>query len=86
MVLQMKNPHKNLNELIYLINLANACRCPENMLLIPGILFTTKQIVLNGPFYSKVNTNYMWAMMPLCNHCMWVIPIAITLYIHFMYK
>lgn len=59
MVLQMKNPHKNLNELIYLINLANASRCQENMLLIPGILFTTKQIVLHGPFYSKVNKNDM---------------------------
>lgn len=66
MVLQMKNPHKNLNELIYLINLANACRCPENMLLIPVILFTTKHIVLDGPFYSKVNTNDMWAMITEC--------------------
>lgn len=62
----MKNPHKNLNELIYLINLANACLWPENMLLIPGILFTTKQIVLNGPFYSKVNTYNMWAMITEC--------------------
>lgn len=66
MDLQMKHPHKNLNERIYLINLTNACRCPENMFLIPGILFTTKQIVLNGPFNSRVNINDMWAMITEC--------------------